>query len=83
MRESALPIPKEWNRSSWRIAERKPVAVTVERKRIQTWWTKSKDRGRLSVCRHADAAEEAFRQVKVHQNILDVPFKTYQRGTDG
>ena len=39
--------------------------------------------GRLSVYRPADAAEGAFSQLRVHRNSLDVPFMTYQRGTDG
>jgi len=43
----------------------------------------SKVAGRLSVCRHAGAAEGACSRLGVHRNILDVPFKTYQRETDG
>lgn len=33
--------------------------------------------GRLSVCRHAHAAEGAFSQPGVRRNMLDVLFKTY------
>jgi|HubBroStandDraft_4_1064222.scaffolds.fasta_scaffold1609627_2 hypothetical protein len=31
----------------------------------------------------ADDAEGAFPQLRVHRNILDLPFKTNQRGPDG